>query len=381
MFTDLRTLLFALLLACAPAGAHASSPGLTKEAAEAAIRTEWEELRTRELDVRKRELDAKEIKVGGVTMQFVDRTFGTAPAGGHSLWISMHGGGGTAAAVNDGQYRNQQKLYETAEGIWVIPRAPNDAWNMWHESHIDALFDRVIENYVLVHGVNPNRVYILGYSAGGDGVYQLAPRMADRFAAAAMMAGHPNEASPLGLRNLPFALFMGGKDGAYKRNEVAREWGAKLGELRASDPDGYDHWVQIYPEFGHWMNRKDAEALPWMEKRTRKPWPSKVVWHQDDVVHSRFYWLALPEGVAAKDQKITAEVAGQTIRITAEGTNRLELRLHDQLVDLEKPIVVEVNGVQRHSGPVARTVDTIRRSLAGRADPTTAATATLALEW
>ncbi|MEM7298333.1 MAG: hypothetical protein AAF391_08720 [Bacteroidota bacterium] len=52
----------------------------------------------------------------------------------------------------------------------------------------------------------------MGYSAGGDGVYQLAPRMADSLAAAAMMAGHPNDASPLGLRNIGFTLHMGGKD-------------------------------------------------------------------------------------------------------------------------------------------------------------------------
>jgi poly(3-hydroxybutyrate) depolymerase len=47
----------------------------------------------------------------------------------------------------------------------------------------------------LFRGVNPDKVYLLGYPAGGDGVWQLAPRMADRFAAAAMMAGHPNGAS------------------------------------------------------------------------------------------------------------------------------------------------------------------------------------------
>ena len=41
---------------------------------------------------------------------------------------------------------------------------------------------------------------VVGYSAGGDGVYQLAPRMADSWAAAAMMAGHPNGVSPLSLR-------------------------------------------------------------------------------------------------------------------------------------------------------------------------------------
>ena len=40
---------------------------------------------------------------------------------------------------------------------------------------------------IVFEDVDPNRVYLLGYSAGGDGVYQLAPRMADRFAAASMM--------------------------------------------------------------------------------------------------------------------------------------------------------------------------------------------------
>jgi len=47
-----------------------------------------------------------------------------------------------------------------------------------------------------------------------------------------MMAGHPNEASPLGLRNVPFAIQVGALDVAYKRNEVAAEWGRKLDELQ-----------------------------------------------------------------------------------------------------------------------------------------------------
>ena len=88
-------------------------------------------------------------------------------------------------------------------------------------------------------GVDPDRVYLLGYSAGGDGVWQLAPRMADRFAAAAMMAGHPNEAGVAGLRNLPFGIFMGGADAAYDRNRIAAEKSAELAKLHAADPGGY----------------------------------------------------------------------------------------------------------------------------------------------
>ena len=127
----------------------------------------------------------------------------------------------------------------------------------------------LIADLVVFEDVNPDRVYLMGYSAGGDGVYQLAPRMADRFAAAAMMAGHPNETSPLSLRNLPFTLHMGGDDGAYNRNTVAREWNVKLAELHLADPGGYTHVVDIHQGKGHWMEREDAIALPWMARFTR----------------------------------------------------------------------------------------------------------------
>ena len=171
------------------------------------------------------ELKEEAFIVGDHTLKYLRRDFGQAPEGQKSLWISMHGGGGAPARVNDQQWRNQIKLYTLEEGIYIAPRAPTDTWNLWHQGHIDDLFDRLIETFVATEGVDPNRVYLLGYSAGGDGVYQLAPRMADRFAAASMMAGHPNNANPTSLRNLPFAIFMGGDDGAYNRNTVAQDWG------------------------------------------------------------------------------------------------------------------------------------------------------------
>ena len=107
---------------------------------------------------------------------------------------------------------------------------------MWHQGHIDGLFERLNENMIVFEDVNPDRVYLMGYSAGGDGVYQLAPRMADRWAAAAMMAGHPNETLPLGLRNIAFTLHVGELDSAYNRNNVACQWQEKLTELRRADP-------------------------------------------------------------------------------------------------------------------------------------------------
>jgi poly(3-hydroxybutyrate) depolymerase len=162
---------------------------------------------------RKGELGNRTLRVGDKTLRWSEHTFGKEPEGGHSLWISLHGGGAVSQAGNHAQWLNQILLYEPAEGIHVAPRAPTDTWNLWHEEHVDVMIQRLIENYVAVRGVNPDKVYLLGYSAGGDGVWQLAPRLADRFAAAAVMAGHPNGASVEGLRTLPFAILMGGTMG------------------------------------------------------------------------------------------------------------------------------------------------------------------------
>jgi transglutaminase-like putative cysteine protease/predicted esterase len=327
------------------------------------------------------ELDGKAFRIGEHTLRFLEKEFGTAPDGARSLWISLHGGGGAPAEVNDKQWQNQIRLYEPPEGIYLAPRAPTDTWNLWHQDHIDPLFDRLIETFVAARGVDPNRVYLMGYSAGGDGVFQLAPRMPDRFAAAAMMAGHPNETSPLGLRNLPFAILMGGDDAAYDRNTVARDWGARLAALRADDPEGYPHEVRIYEGLGHWMERRDAEIIPWMASQTRSCWPARVVWHQDDVTHARFYWLSLPEDQAIPRSTISAAVDGQRITISSETVSSLTLRLRDALIDLDKPIEVIANGREVFAGEVDRTLSAIERSLDERCDAPAAATALLTVRW
>jgi dienelactone hydrolase len=329
---------------------------------------------------REDELEKKSLKLGDKTLRWLEKTFGEAPADGRSLWISMHGGGGAPPQVNDQQWQNQIRLYEPAEGIYIAPRAPTDTWNLWHEGHIDPMFQRLIENHVALRDVNPDKIYLMGYSAGGDGVWQLAPRMADRFAAAAMMAGHPNEAQLLGLRNLPFAIFMGGADAAYDRNKIAAAKSAEMAELQKADPGGYVHLSRIYEGVPHWMNRKDAEGVPWMAKFTRNPWPKKIVWLQDDITHDRFYWLKIPDKAAAKaGQKIVATVDGQTIRLEGDVPAKMELRLSDRLLDLDQEVKVTVNGKDVAAAKVVRNAAAIRQSLDERLDLPAAASAVLVL--
>ena len=319
---------------------------------------------------RSAEVKNRVLKEGELTMPVFFKTFGDKPEGGRSLWISMHGGGGAPPQVNDSQYENQKKLYQPAEGLYLAPRAPTNTWNLWHEGHIDRLFTRLIEDLVVLEDVNPDRVYVMGYSAGGDGVYQLAPRMADSWAAAAMMAGHPNGVSLLSLRNVPFALQVGGNDSAYNRNKVGKEYGEQLKKLHQEDPQGYQSFVRIREGMGHWMKLEDKEALPWMAKFSRNPIPSRVVWKQTGATHDRFYWLAVPKGKAEGDSLVVAERLGQKITISkAEKVARLVVRLDDRMVNLDEPVSVEQGGKVLYTGRPQRTMRTLVETLADRGDP------------
>lgn len=52
-----------------------------------------------------------------------------------------------------------------------------------------------------------------------------------------MMAGHPNDASPLNLRNISFSMHCGQLDSAYDRNQKCTEWKLRLQELKADGGD------------------------------------------------------------------------------------------------------------------------------------------------
>lgn len=367
-----------------PAAERGAPPDteISKEDAVRLVNLAWEEVKNCRAASAASEIAAREIVLGAKILKWMEKDFGETKNGQRSLWITLHGGGKATPEENDKNWRGYFGRYTFPPGsINIAPRAPANTWNMWHVPGVDGLFDRLIADYVIQRGVDPNRVYLIGYSAGGDGVYQLAPRMADRFAAAAMCAGHPNDATPEGLRNLPFFLYMGGDDAAYKRNTVVREFCAKIDLLQNNDPAGYAHWLTIYPGLGHGMQGREAEMIPRMSPLARVSWPKRVVWKQDDVTHTRFYWLARPADAVKPREIYAARVDGQTITIETPASGELTLRLADALLDLDQPIKVVAAGRTVFEDTVARSFSAIERSLSEHEDPETAATATLNVSW
>lgn len=314
--------------------------------------------------------EARRMETAAAAMPFWYKVYGEKPAEGRSLYISMHGGGNTAPEVNDQQWENQKRLYVPAEGVYLAPRAAVDDWNMWFRPHVDTLFEMIIRMAVVMEDVDPCKVYLMGYSAGGDGVYRMAPRMADHWAAASMMAGHPGEASPVNLRNIGYMIWMGGKDAAYDRNRLAVEYGRWMDDLQRGDPDGYVHETHILEECGHWMNRADTVAVEWMSRLRRNPYPERIVWRQEaSNPRSSFYYISVPDEEAAVGREVHVSRDGNTFTVTRNDYGTLRIWLNDRFVDLSRPVRVVVGGREVFRGRVKRRAGHIAETVDSRADP------------
>lgn len=351
-----------------------SKEPLSKSEAEIASLLLFQDKQARMLDDYETQWNNRLITYGSYKMPFYYQIFGSEPSNGYSLFISLHGGGGVPAATNDQQYKNQKHLYDATmnslEGVYLAPRAPTNTWNLWHQDHIDEFLNITIQLAVLKENVNPNKVYILGYSAGGDGVYQLAPRMADRWAAASMMAGHPNDASPLGLRNTSFTIHVGANDVDYNRNDKAQEWGIALADLQNEYPDGYIHDVQLHEGEGHWMNLKDAVALLWMKNYERDPIPKKVNWKQDDRHHNSFYWVGIPENLIETKGEIIVEYNTELneINIISNYSNMLQLYVNDKMLNLNDAVTIKYQGKELSKKIFNRSILNIHETLSIKGD-------------
>ena len=368
--------------------------------------------------IRGKEHQDKAVSYNGKTMLYAYTRVGEKPVGGYPLYIALHGGGGSPTRVNDSQWEHMKVYYRDSvtSGIYLAPRGMTDTWNLHHVRESYACYDRIIENMIIFENVNPNRVYLLGYSAGGDAAYSVPARAADRWAAAAMSAGHPNGVRPDNYASLAFLIQLGARDAAYKRNQVAAEYHVKLEALRATHPEHYTHATYIHAGRGHgfmdhapngapqtvfsdpaaWLvNRANASttnvnanAIHWLDNHTRNPTPKKVIWDCGTVADRSgnlepgfwptgeksklHYWLGLDrydKDVPLDAERIVAEFDKPSNTITVlEVGNFVRFYLNPQMLDLTKEVTVLVEGHTLTATPHLN-LRTLIQTLLDRGDP------------
>jgi len=307
------------------------------------------------------------------TSPYLWRHVGTKPADGWGLVIAMHGGGGAPKPVNDREWNYMFTTYyrehpEAGGYVYLALRAPNDAWNGFYDDAICPLVERLIKQFVLFDDVNPDKVYTLGASHGGYGAFVIGPKIPYRFAAVHAAASAPTDGETKGenLRNLRFTYMVGALDTAYGRADRDQKFAINIEEWR-KQYGGYSSEFSLMKDTGHLV--PDHDKLADMLRYTRSSQPKTVVWTQSDAVLHRFYWLEAPEPV--NTGHIEATVDGNRITIKADKQTRVALWLDEGLVDLKKPVSIEVEGSGRHPQVVKLqpSLETYCRSLEETADP------------
>ena len=311
---------------------------------------------------------------GEATMRYTVQVIGDMPENGYPLYIAMHGGGsGDTPDFNDEQWDEMKTYYSDALdcGVYVAVRGVRDTWDTHFNPESYPLYDRLIRYMILTQNVNPNRVYLEGFSAGGDGVYAIANRMPDRFAAANMSSGHPNGISMVNLYNLPIQLQAGEFDDEYDRHRVTAEYGLKLDALQA-EYGGYEHRTLIHYDCGHnyddclptplpvmadvaaWLNdgdrtTVDVDSFPpdYMDDFIRDPYPTSIIWDLSTRADTRetetFYYMSAPYTTNEGMIKV-ASAGDNAFAIEAEDVNgEFSIMLNEYMVDFSRPVTFVVN--------------------------------------
>ena len=248
-------------------------------------------------NTRMQEMKNKEIKCqNNLSLKFYDKVYGNAGPSGYCLFICLHGGGQGSPQVNDDQWRNIIPFENGGfkQGtIAVAPRGITNTWNLHFVNESFPAISRLVENYIIFNNVDPNKVYLMGFSAGGDGTYSLSERLPYLFAACSPQAGHPNGINTVNLCNLPTYLAAGEKDTAFKRNQICVDYYKKIMDQNAKYLGNYIAKVEVVAGSGHsfqcWKvprnsffngasnaSQSQDTAFTFMYSYTRNPHPKKI---------------------------------------------------------------------------------------------------------
>ena len=117
------------------------------------------------------------------------------------------------------------------------------------------------------------------------------------------------------------------------------------------------------------MELIDAATLPWLQQYRRNPYPTHIVWQQADVPHSHFYWLSAPVNQLQRGNTVRLMLEGNTVNITQCDYTQLTLHFNDELVNLDRPIIIKYKGKKLFKGKLPRTTANLKATLAQRNDP------------
>ncbi|MFI5006419.1 MAG: dienelactone hydrolase family protein [Solirubrobacterales bacterium] len=279
------------------------------------------------------------------------------------LVIVLGGGPGRAFATAQGAFGTIDPLgylavYPQANGMW---------WDERPTAAVAALIPEVLAEY----NVDPNRVYLTGFSNGGTGTLLYAALFGHRLAAAAPLMGAglaplgPRVPSAPGLTLLPLLFVHGDRD------EVIPSFASHdaVKAIRREDPaapveehvlKGRGHDVRL--------GYDDGLVMPFFERHLRDPFPKRVRLRAPDLSFARSFWVEVLEK-SGGTAEVDGTIEGASIALRTRNVKRLRLRLRRELLPGVSVFQVRLNGREVFSGPLEEDCGLLLRSWRETGDP------------
>ncbi len=225
-----------------------------------------------------------------------------------------------APAERDAGWWRDPARIAGADRIAVFPAAWGESlW--WQASQVDnlaAILDALQRRY----NVDENRVYLLGASDGGTGVYFQAFRAATRWAAFLPFITNPlvltnpsigvdGQMYAANLANRPFFVVNGGRDPLYPP-------GALVPYIDLLRQAGVRVDFRLQRESGHntsWWSAEAPDMDAFIEGTARDPLPDRLAWETErtDRYH-RIHWLMITELGSAPGESASEDLNTVTMR-------------------------------------------------------------------
>ena len=314
------------------------------------------------------------------------------------LLLGLHGGG---EGVGDAGASRSNWALEDAVGIY--PQAIRLYGDAWNTPQGERFCLTLIEHAKLHLGVDPDRVYVAGFSMGGTGSWHLAGRYPDLFAGAipahgVIMASPKAQLASAtevramqhgllpNVRNLPVYCYTGSADVncmpgtfVYAQQQLAR--------LAAADPGGYEHFeFTLHPGLDHsFPPGEPAAGLEWVRGFRRDSFPETLVWEfasdpfpqrregdpQGRLEQRDFYWLSCDS--PADLMRVRAERDGARITLDVRGADvgDFSIWLNDALAPRGTEVtVVDAGGRELYRGVPEPRYEHLLESFDRRVDTT-----------
>lgn len=314
-----------------------------------------------------------------------------------SLILGLHGGG-----ENAGDAAPARNTWSTAGATGIFPQGIHLVHDTWNTVEGERFLLTLLDYAKARLNVDPERIYVAGFSMGGTGSWFMAGRHADLLAcsmpcAGVLMAAPKSQvASPDAIsavqhglipnvRNLAMYYFIGLSDvncmpGTYLYVDRL------LKDLKASDKGGYDKiHFSTYEGLAHaFPPGEPAAAKEFMLEQRRDTFPETVVWEYvadpfpqhtpgeacERLVKRNFYWLSCENPMDF--QTIRAERVGNKITLTTKGTARgvegITVRLNATMINPDEDVVIEANGAEVFRGKPEPNLVDVFESIDARLD-------------